>query len=251
MTRVLVVEDNAGYRDYLLRFLETLGFEPIYAADALAGLQLAVDEQPRLMLVDWCLRGKSGLELVRTLRGDSRTRHIPLVLMSSIKETVEDEVRALGAGADRFFVKEELEPGFDNGAGLKRHLSALVLLGESRTTPSEGLSEKIYRIGDLRLDSARGEASVAGRPIHLGRKELELLEFFLRHPEVIHSAEKIWRSVWNTPRVGNWEHTLAATLSSLRKNLGFEWSARLVNTKSLGYRLLSAGPSDGPNSVKA
>lgn len=233
---MLVVEDEAGYRAYLARFLEAIGLDPAVTADADEGFAAAVRMQPALVLSDWCLRGRSGLELVRDLRADARTQHLPVVLMSSIKESIEDEVRALEAGADRFLLKNELVLGNDGAANLKRHLAALIVLGMQRA--EKAAAAKVLQIGNLRLDPARAEASIDGRVLKLCRKEFELLEFFARRPGVIHSAEKIWRAVWATPPAGGWEHTLATTLSSLRRGLGFEWSSRLVNTKTLGYRLL-------------
>jgi DNA-binding response OmpR family regulator len=239
VTRVLVVDDEEEFRAYMSRMLAFFGLEHSMATDGRAGFESAVREQPQLMFVDWCMQGDTnGLELVRNLRAEARTKHMPIVLMSAKKETDEDELAALLAGADRFFIKRELSLGTDKGTTFKRHLAALILLGAKRASKGEDASAKIQQIGNLRLDPARLEVSVAGHPVCLNRKEFDLLEFFLNHPGAIHSPEKIWRTIWGRPCAGNWEHTLAATLSSLRKNLGFEWSARLVNIKNIGYRLL-------------
>lgn len=247
MVRALIVDDEAEQRASLSRLLGLLGFKPVVAAGAEEALEAALREEPRLIFADWCLRGRSGLALVRDLRADVRTRHLPIVVMSAIKESAEDEVRAIEAGADRFYVKWELSLGSDKGATLKRHLSALVLLGAQRAGQGTQRPEKILQMGDLCVDPARAEVAVGGQKVSLTPKEYELLEFFMRRPDVIHSAERIWRSVWGTPRTGNWEHTLTSTLSAVRKALGFEWSSRLVNVRTLGYRLLSPEPPRSPD----
>lgn len=239
MRRVLVVENEDGYRSFFCRFLGMHGFKLVEAADGDEGLALARAEKPDLIFMDWCLPGHSGLEIVRILRREPGTAPIPVVMMSSLKESAEDEARALGAGADFFLDKKELNPGDEHSVKtFLRHMNALMLRGGNGAPPR---TTRVYEAADLRFDAANADLVVAGRVIHLPPKELALLEFFLRHPDALHAAEKIWRTVWGSPH-GNWEHTLASTVSALRKALGFEWSARIVNVKTHGYRLVLNEP---------
>lgn len=236
MKHALVVDDEAEYRRYFCKFLGAYGFNLSEAADGDEALTLARAEKPDIIFMDWCLSGSSsGLEAVRSLRREPGTAPIPVVLMSSLKESAEDEVRAWGAGADFFLDKRDLNPGDERSVQtFLRHMRALMLRGAGNYSPAA--RTRVYEVADLRLNAANAELVVAGRAVRLPPKELVLLEFFLRHPDALHSAEKIWRLVWGSPH-GNWEHTLASAVSSLRKALGFEWSARIINVKAHGYRL--------------
>lgn len=241
MNRVLVVDDEAGYRKFFCKFLGLHGFNPVEAADGEEGLALARSEKPDLIFMDWCLPGRSGLEVVRSLRREPGTAPIPVVMMSSLKESAEEEFRALGAGADFFLDKRELNPGDEHGVKtFLRHMRALMLRGASNSSVPKPLA-RVYETADLRFDAANAILVVAGRVVRLPPKELALLEFFLRFPDALHSAEKLWRVIWGSPH-GNWEHTLASTVSALRKSLGFEWSARIINVKAQGYRLALSEP---------
>lgn len=240
MKRVLVVENEEGYRRYFCKFLGVHGFTALEAADGDECLTLARAEKPDLIFMDWCLSGCSSLDVVRSLRRESETAPIPVVMMSGLKDSAEDEIRALGAGADFFMEKNEVSSGdaFSVKTFLRR-IHALILRG----TCGNALAPlpRVYEAADLRLDAVNADLVVAGRVVRLPPKELALLEFFLRHPDALHAPEKIWRLVWGS-RYGNWEHTLASTVSALRKALGFEWSARIINVKTLGYKLVLGEP---------
>lgn len=235
MKRVLVVDDSPGYRGLLCKFLGTHGFAPLEAADGEVGLVRARAEKPDLIFMDWCMPGRSGAEVVRSLRLEPGLASIPVVMMSGLKDSAEDEIRAMAAGADFFWDKRELNPGDERSVQtFLRHIRVLLLRkSNDNATTSKA---RLYAAADLRLDAPNADLIVAGERVHLAPKELALLEFFLRFPDTLHSAEKIWFLVWGSRR-GNWEHTLASTMSSLRRSLGFEWSARIVNVKTLGYKL--------------
>lgn len=240
MKLVLVVDDQAGYRSFFCKFLGIHGFKLVEAADGDEGLALARAEKPDIIFMDWCLSGRSGLEVVRSLRRESLTASIPVVMMSSLKESAEDEVRALGAGADFFLDKRDLNPSDEHSVKtFLRHMHALMLRGAGNDAQTS--QTRVYEAVDLRFDAANADLIIAGRVVHLPPKELSLLEFFLRRPDTLHTAEKLWRVIWGSPH-GNWEHTLASTVSALRKSLGFEWSARIINVKTHGYRLVLNEP---------
>lgn len=235
MKSALVVDDSPGYRGLLCKFLGMHGFAPLEAANGEEGLARARAEKPDLIFMDWCMPGRSGAEVVRSLRLEPGLASIPVVLMSGLKDSAEDEIRAMAAGADFFWDKRELNPGDERSVQtFLRHVRVLLLRKSNDSAPEA--KARVYAAADLRLDAANAELVVAGERVHLTPKELALLEFFLRFPDTLHSAEKIWLLVWGSHR-GNWEHTLASTMSSLRRSLGFEWSARIINVKTLGYKL--------------
>lgn len=235
MKSVLIVDDSPGYRGLLCKFLGMHGFASFEAADGEEGLARARAEKPDLIFMDWCMPGRSGAEVVRTLRLEPGLASIPVVLMSGLKDSAEDEIRAMAAGADFFWVKWELNPEDERSVEtFLRHVRVLLLRKSKENAPAS--KARLYAAADLRLDAPNADLVVAGERVHLAPKELALLEFFLRFPDTLHSSEKIWHLVWGS-RHGNWQHTLASTVSSLRRSLGFEWSARIINVKTLGYRL--------------
>lgn len=235
MKSALVVDDLPGYRGFLCKFLGMHGFAPVEAAGGEEGLARARAEKPDLIFMDWCLPGRSGTEVVRSLRLEPGLASIPVVMMSSLKESAEDEMRALAAGADFFWDKRELNPADERSVRtFLRHIRVLMLRKSNGSAPPS--TARLYAAGDLRLDAANADLVVAGEHVHLTPKELALLEFLLRFPDTLHPAGKLWLLLWGSRR-GNWEHTLASTVSSLRRSLGFEWSARIINVKTLGYKL--------------
>lgn len=90
-------------------------------------------------------------------------------------------------------------------------------------------------------DPVDAELTVAGRRVRLQPKERTLLEVFLRWPNVIHSAQDLWRLGWGTSSRMGWEHVLAAAIYELRQALGPTWGARIENVRAHGYRLSLPG----------
>lgn len=237
MKRALVVDDAEDYRRIFCRFLGLHGFKALEAADGETGLMLAQAEKPDLIFMDWCLRGRSGLGAIQSLRGEPATAPIPVVMMSGLKDTPEDEARALYAGADFFLDKRELDMGDERSATtFLRHMRALLVRKSiGVTTPAK--ASRLYEIHDLRVDADNAEVMVGGRRAHVQPKGLALLEVFLRWPGVVHSAPDLWRLAWGTAHHGDWEHALATAIHELRQALGPAWGARIENVRARGYRI--------------
>jgi type IV pilus assembly protein PilB len=123
--RVLVVEDNATIVSVVKYFLELEGFEVLVAADGLAGLEIAIRECPDVIVSDVNMPGMGGLEMVKALRLNPRTRDVRVLMLTS-ETSVESETEGLAAGADDYLLKP-VEP---------RRLAARVkaLLSRSRPT---------------------------------------------------------------------------------------------------------------------
>ncbi len=242
MKRALIVDDQDGYLGFFCRFLGLHGFSLVEAADGGQGLALARSERPDLIFMDWCLTDRCGLDVVRDLRSEPATARIPVVVMSGLRESAEDEAQALRAGADFFMDKRDINPGDELGVNaFLRHMQALMLRGAGGATPPPK-GERLYQVGDLCLNAARVELTVAGLRVHLKPKPLALLEALLRQPGVVHAPQDLWRAAWGTPRSGDWEHALAVAVHELRTALGPAWAARIENLRARGYRLTPPGP---------
>jgi DNA-binding response OmpR family regulator len=233
MHQALIVDDDGHYRTKLIGFLGRHAFRPIPAQSARRGITLAREHAPNLILLKW--QERSDLAALRLLRREPATSKVPIIVMAAaLMDSPKGEFRALDAGADFFFAKSELVP-YDAAYAkpLLRHFRALVLQGRQYRG-----SRRIYYAADLRLDAPNADLTIDGKQVHLGPKELGLLEILLRRPNTIFPAKTLWRTVWAIHRPARWAHTLNVTVSSLRIKLGAKWGRRLVNSKTHGYRLV-------------
>jgi CheY-like chemotaxis protein len=104
VTTILIVEDNEASRDALARRFARRQYRVVVAADGQEGVRLAVSERPDLILMDLGLPVVDGWEATRTLKADSRTRHVPIIVLSA-HAMATDRAAALAAGADEFDTK--------------------------------------------------------------------------------------------------------------------------------------------------
>ncbi len=178
--RILIIEDDEAIVRVLRRSLAYEGYTVDAATDGESGLTLARDAHPDLVVLDWMLPGMDGLEVCQRLRGGG---NIP-ILMLTAKDTVQDRVQGLDAGADDYMVKPfQLDE-------LLARVRALL-----RRTQPERIP--VLSFNDMTLDTSTRQAMRKGRAISLTAKEYDLLELFLRHPRQVLTREMIFR-----PRLG-------------------------------------------------
>ncbi|MGF1512476.1 MAG: two-component system response regulator RppA [Elainellaceae cyanobacterium] len=220
---ILLVDDEAELADALSQVLRREGYTVTTAYDGRAGGQLAESQTYDLLILDWMLPGESGLDLCRRLRSQGR---VTPVLFLTAKDTVDDRVDGLDAGADDYLVKPfELKE-------LLARVRALL-----RRPPTLSPSESVERLtlGDLALDPANQVASRGDRTVELSEKESLLLSYFMRHPNQLLSHEAIYQQVWQEePSTSN---VLAAQVRLLRRKLEHLGEPALIHTVyGKGYR---------------
>lgn len=188
-------------------------------ADAIAMLQAYAFD---LLIVDWQLPDKTGIEILKQYRGKGGDAP---VLMLTGKDALADKEIGFGAGADDYLTKP-----FDHRELLLR-LRALLRRG------SLGNSSDTLVFGDLSLDPATYSVTQGGKAIKLTPKEFGLLEFFMRHPNQVFSAEQLLDRVWEDPLAGSPE-SVRVWLNKLRSKLNSgENSPVISNVFGVGYRL--------------
>lgn len=106
MAKLLIVEDDAVLRKALGEYLGTEGFEVIYAEDGEIGSRLALSEKPNLILLDIVLPKKDGYQVLREVKENSDTKHIPIVLLTNLG-SISDVEKALEMGATTYLVKAD------------------------------------------------------------------------------------------------------------------------------------------------
>jgi two-component system response regulator MprA len=218
--RILIIEDDEAILTPLRRTLAFENYQVDTAPDGETGLLLASENPPDLVVLDWMLPGLDGLDVCRRLRMDSS---LP-ILMLTARDSVNDRVRGLDAGADDYLVKPF---SFDE---LLARIRALL----RRTQPSK---PKVYQFSDLRLDTGTRQASRGERSIELTTKEYELLELFLRHPRQVLTREIIYDDVWMYD-FGGESNIIEVYVRYLRQKLETGGESRLIHTvRGTGYVL--------------
>ena len=223
-TKILVIEDEERIREFLKRGLSFEGYQVETAADGQTGLDLAREEPPDLVLLDLMLPGMDGLEVCRRLRAASEEP----ILMLTAKETIEDRVVGLDAGADDYLVKPF---AFDE---LMARMRALL----RRAQPSK---PQIYRFADLELDTGTRQGRRGGHLFDLTAKEYELLELFMRHPRQVLTRDIIFDRVWDYD-FGGESNIIEVYVRYLRQKTEQSGMSRLIHTvRGIGYVLRDDG----------
>jgi two-component system phosphate regulon response regulator PhoB len=224
MSRVLVVEDESAIAELISINLRHAGYEVTIAATA-DQAQLEVDRVlPDLVVLDWMLPGQSGLALAKRWRSQSRTRELPIIMLTARAEEA-DKIAGLDAGADDYLVKP-----FSTNELLARIRAVL------RRKAPEAL-DTVVEIAGLRLDPATRRVSRQDRDVRIGPTEFRLLHFFMTHPERVHSRAQLLDRVWGD-HVFIEERTVDVHVKRLREALEPVQCARMIETvRGAGYRL--------------
>ncbi len=220
---VLVVDDEFPLRAAVRRALALEGFTVSEAASGEEAISMLKDSARDAVVLDVLMPGIDGLEVCRRLRaaGD-RTP----VLMLTARETVQDRVSGLEAGADDYLVKPFAL------AELLARLRALL-----RRSAADGNGVEPLRFGRVTMDMAGHEVRVGQRLVELTRTEFSLLELLLRNPGVVLSRSRINERIWGYD-FGPTSNSLGVYIGYLRRKLEGDGESRLIQTvRGVGYVL--------------
>jgi DNA-binding response OmpR family regulator len=218
--RLLVVEDDADLADFVVRGFREEGFIVDHLADGLAAWHAIQGSSWDIVVLDYWLLGQDGLSVLRKMRQAKITTP---VLFLTARDSVEDRVEGLNAGADDYLGKpfafsELLARVY---ALLRRHAN---------------LTATRLEYADVRVDVATQRAERAGQPLNLTNREQSLLVFFLRHAEAVLTRTRLYESVWDE-RYDGLSNTLEVHVMELRRKLEAH-GPRLIHTvRGRGYVL--------------
>jgi DNA-binding response OmpR family regulator len=219
--RVLVVEDDAAIRSFLVRGLTEEGFAVDQAADSEEARFKAADPAYDLIVLDLMLPGVSGLTVLQDLRGRGRT--VPVLVLTA-RDAVADRIRGLDSGADDYLVKPF---ALDE---LLARLRALLRRARRDFNP-------VLRVGAVTLDRLGRVVQVNGVRVDLPAREFAILEYFLQHPGEVLSRTRIYEHVWNE-QMDLLSNVIDVHVKEIRRKLARAGATDVLSTvRGVGYRL--------------
>jgi two-component system phosphate regulon response regulator PhoB len=228
MPTVIIVDDEPDIREVIRFALEGAGFRVLEAGHAEEARRLIAGEAPDLLLLDWMLPGRSGLELAQQIKQSPKTRTLPIIMVSARGEE-EDRIRGLDTGADDYITKP-FSP---------RELVARVNAVLRRAKPDDAAD--VIEIGGLAIDHVSHRVSAHGQRVDIAPTEYRLLHFFMTHADRAFTRSQLLDQVWGD-QVYVEERTVDVHVRRLRKALELTGHDGLLQTvRGVGYRFSDKG----------
>ena len=221
--KILIIEDEKDIRDLLEHYLKREGYDVKIAKDGEAGLHKASQERVDLVLLDLMLPQVDGLEIGRTLRSQSQTADLPIIMITAKAEEA-DRIVGLELGADDYITKP-----FSPREVVAR-VKALF-----RRLEKPKAKEVRHEYGGIALDPSRHEVTYKGKSHSLTSKEFKLLEFFLASRGRVLSRDILLNEIWGYDYFGT-TRTVDVHVAHLRQKFQV-LNKSLVSIKGLGYKL--------------
>lgn len=221
MYRILIAEDEKDVRDLVSFNLQREGMETIHARDGIEAVDLANKETPDLVILDLMLPGRNGFKVFKELRLDSRTKAIP-VMMLTAKAQLDDVIAGLELGADDYLTKpfspKELV------------LRVKALLRRSKVTKGTA----VVKVGKLQLDKNTLHCFIDGARIDLTPTEFKLLILMAEREGQPQERADLLREVWGYRDSAN-TRTLDTHVKRLREKMG-RFSTCIETVRGVGYQ---------------
>ncbi len=221
MAKILVIEDDASLREALVYNLRREDYTPLVAADAPAGIAMVRREKPDLVVLDLMLPGGSGFDVCRTIRSFST---VPIIILTARDDDI-DRVLGLEIGADDYVTKP-----FSLRELLSRVKAHLRRLEYDR----EGGGQDVLVHGELVVDVRARTVEAGEQVVTLQPKEFDLLVYFMRHPGIVLTRDRLLNTVWGHEFVG--ERTVDVHVRRVRAKLESAHIADPIRTvHGVGY----------------
>jgi two-component system phosphate regulon response regulator PhoB len=225
---ILIVEDDAALAELLVWHCEAEGYHVRHTPDGEEALVMLAEALPDVIILDWMIEHVPGIEVLRQLRRNEATTHVPVIMLTARGEE-EDRIRGLKSGADDYMTKP-FSP---------RELLARIEAVLRRARPATAGSTLSF--GDLELDPVTHRVRRGGEAVPLGPTEFRLLRHFLERPQRVHSREQLLDAVWGMD--SDIEiRTVDVHIRRLRKAINLPGATDLIRTvRSAGYALDAEG----------
>jgi len=220
--RILVLEDERQLARHITQALSRHGHEASAQFDGIAGLKVALEATPDLIVLDLGLPGMEGLSVLAGLRqAGSPSR----VLVLTARGEVEQRVRGLKAGADDYMAKP---------FSMDELVARIEALGRRGATPT---AADLLEVGDLHMDVHHRRVSRRGKPIALSPREFDVLQLLMQEPGRVFSRTELCERVWQRDHEYD-TRTVEIFITRLRKKVDSGFAVPLIHTlRSVGYTI--------------
>jgi DNA-binding response OmpR family regulator len=221
-TSVLVVDDDIRILRMLQRMLELEGYRVIPADNAETALDVFNDETPSLVLLDIMMPDIDGITACRRIREFSQ---VPIIMVTA-KDSYEDKVEGLDAGADDYVTKPLSA----------EELAARVRAVLRRTKFPDETSQPTFYSGDMVIDFVRHQVSINGEDVHLSPTEYRILSYLVGNADKVVTPDQLLEKVWGKEYIGA-THTLQVNIARLRQKLKdhIEEPKYILTRPGIGY----------------
>lgn len=219
MALIYIVEDDSSIREIETIALKNSNYLVCAFEKAKDFYKKLDDMVPDLVILDVMLPDESGYDIVKKIRKNPSTRHLPVIMVTA-KTTEMDLIKGLDDGADDY---------------IRKPFSIMELISRVKAMLRRTTREdvKFLQLGELMLDHERHVVHAADQQVELTYKEYELLRLLMSNPEIVMSREVIMRHVWGTEFEGE-SRTVDMHIKTLRRKLG-ESGKRIRTIRNVGY----------------
>lgn len=220
--KILIVDDEPDILEFLKYNLEKENFEVLTAQDGKAGIKLAKQHKPHLIILDIMMPKMDGVEVCRTLRSDTSFDKTIIAFLTAREEDY-SQIAALDVGGDDYITKPIRPRVFISRINALLRRSERIKLEDSK---------EIIRVSDLVINREKINVQKGETVIDLAKKEFELLYLLVTKPGKVFTREEIFNKVWGTDViVGN--RTIDVHIRKLREKLGDDY---IKTIKGVGYK---------------
>ncbi len=207
--KLLVVEDDPAIQRMISDYFRHIGYEVITASEGEAGVRMALNDRPTVVILDLMLPKLDGLSVCRQVR--ERNSSLPIIMLTAKDDVVDNEL-GIEMGADDYMTKpfslRELEA----------RLKSVLRRTRAKSVDSEDPDQAPILRGDLRIDPARREVTIGGRAVELTPKEFELLTLLATHPGRVYSRKYLLENIWDYTYSG-YDRTIDSHINRLRAKI--------------------------------
>lgn len=224
---ILVIEDEQNINDILTFTLGKEGYKTLSALDGVTGLEMALNENPDLILLDVMLPGMDGFEVCKKVRESS---NVPIIMLTAREDEV-DKILGLELGADDYMTKPYSARELTARVKANLRRSAVQIVPEQKSENQDTIHS-----GELSINVERYEVSKNGSIIDITLREFELLKFLAMQPDKIFSREKLLENVWGYEYYGD-VRTVDVTVRRLREKIEDDPSMPkyIITKRGVGY----------------
>ncbi len=221
------MDDEANIVELARMYLEQDGFRVQSANDGAKALEMIARQPPAVMVLDLMLPEVDGWDVCRRVRAGSAAPDLPIIMLTARDDDV-DKIVGLELGADDYVTKPF------NPRELVARVKAIL-----RRTRRAARPQAPVHVGDITVDPARREVTIAGQPVRLRPKEFDLLLALAEHRGIVLSREQLLNLVWGYDFFGE-TRTVDVHIAHLRKRLGGSSSVEIETVLAVGYKLVSS-----------